>query len=135
LGPLLYALIATQFLATTNGATVEDKKRWRAVCDKTLLYVAAGILSGTLYALYNLDGAPSDLKVTSVIADLATIGGIIGLCACMPYNIRMTKRALARLRIINKKYWMNAIETMVVIGLLTGYKMDFLLPFMLHPFA
>jgi hypothetical protein len=87
--PFLHALAATQGLAAAKGSSIEDQKLWRTVCEKALLYVAAGIFSGTLYALFTLDGAPSEVKVTSVIADLATIDGILGLAVCIPFNIKI----------------------------------------------
>lgn len=133
--PFLHALAATQGLAAAKGSSIEDQKLWRTVCEKALLYVAAGIFSGTLYALFTLDGAPSRVKVTSVIADIATIGGILGLTACIPYNIKMTKVALARLRNVKKKLWNSIIQGICVMDFLIVSKLLFLLPFVLHNFA
>ncbi len=133
--PFLHALAATQGLATTKSSTIEDRKLWRAVCEKALLYVAAGIFSGTLYALFTFDGAPSSVKITSVIADLATIGGILGLAACIPYNIKMTATALRKLRIVKKKSWQLTTQAVAIMDLLISYKLLFLLPFILHGFA
>jgi hypothetical protein len=135
LSPFVDCLVATQILAAAENSTTEDRKLWRAVCDKILLFVAVGILSGTLYALYNLDGSHSDVKVINVIADLATVGGILGVFACIPYSVKMIISSLARLRIINRKYWTQVITVIGVIEFLTGYKTLYLLPFILHPFA
>ncbi len=132
--PFLHALTAAQGLASTKGCTEEDRELPRAVSEKALSRVAAGILSGTLYALYVFSDGPPGIKATSLVADLATIGGVLGLLTCIRYNIKMMKSSLIRLQGINRRNWRNILSAIVVIDLLLSWKLAYLLPSVIHMF-
>jgi hypothetical protein len=133
--PFLHALVATQGLAATKGCTAAESKLPRTVSEKVLYRVAAGILSGTLYALVIFSDAPSGIKATSAVADLATIGGVLGLLTCMRYSIVTTKSSLESLRRLNQRKSIQIWSAIVVIDSLMLYKLAFLLPFITRAFS
>jgi cytochrome bd-type quinol oxidase subunit 2 len=91
----LLALAALQALALrTKSSFVQTA---RNTYEKALAYTGIGVLVGTTLVFLKYDGTPEGIKLTSVLSDAATVGGITGLLACLPHNLHVIATTTRRM--------------------------------------
>ncbi|MFC0032387.1 hypothetical protein ACFFMM_22980 [Micromonospora chaiyaphumensis] len=132
---LLHALIGVQLLAAEVGEEPGSRLTLRAVAERAIGHTGLGTFVGTLLALFAADSLPAGLKLSSLVSDLATVGGILGLASLFPHHVLVTYRSLRRLRLARPGRWLRAQMTLGVVDTLILYKLLFLLPAALAAFS
>ncbi|MET8910112.1 hypothetical protein [Micromonospora sp. NPDC004551] len=132
---LLHALIGVQLLAAEVGEEAGSPLTLRAVAERAIGHTGLGTFVGTLLALFAADSLPAGLKLSSLVSDLATVGGILGLASLFPHHVLVTYRSLRRLRLARPGRWLRAQMTLGVVDTLILYKLLFLLPAALAAFS
>ncbi len=131
--PFVHALAAAQALGSSRKyATKEDRELSRVISERALSWVSIGILTGILYALFSINALQHSFKVTSVISDVSIVGGISGLVACMPYNIKVTFVTMRRLRKNLPKRWLRVTSAFGIMDIFLISKLVGLPQFISH---
>jgi hypothetical protein len=118
---LLHAIVVLQLAARAgDDETVAAAKRTYEVA---LARTGIGVLVGTTLVFLQFGDAPDGVKVTSVLSDAATVGGIAGLIACMPHNVRVTFTTLHRMRADRLPSWLKIHATLAVIDTYLLYRL------------
>ncbi|MEU4605263.1 hypothetical protein AB0F43_19955 [Kribbella sp. NPDC023972] len=110
----LLALAALQGVALRTGSSFAQTAR--NTYEKALGYTGIGVLLGTTLVFLKFDGTPAGVKVTSVLSDAATVGGIVGLLACLPHNLRVVFSTLRQMWTEHPSY---AVRMVLMLGLVS----------------
>lgn len=117
----LHAIVVLQLAARSGGDdAVRAAKRTYEVA---LALTGIGVLVGTTMVFLQFNGAPDGVKVTGVLSDAATVGGIVGLIACLPHNLRVTFSTLRRMRAERLPHWFKVHMTLAVIDTYLLYRL------------
>jgi hypothetical protein len=124
---LIHALVVVQ-LSDLEDAGESDVPLSRGVVETALVRTSLGVLCGTTLVFLQFAGASDELKLTSVLSDVATVGGILGLLTCAPGNVRLTYRTLRRMREERQGWWLTIHLTLGVIDTVILYQVLVMLP-------
>ncbi|GAA1560802.1 hypothetical protein GCM10009804_16990 [Kribbella hippodromi] len=117
----LHAIVVLQLAARAAGdLAVQFAKE---TYEKALGRTGIGVLVATTLVFLQFDGAPDGLSVTGVLGDAATVGGIVGLIACIPHNLWVTFKTLRRLRTERVPRWFTIHVTLAVIDSYLLYRL------------
>lgn len=118
---LLHAIVVLQ-LAARSGAD-DVVRSAKDTYQIALARTGIGVLVGTTMVFLQFNGAPDGIKVTSVLSDAATVGGIVGLIACVPHNVWVTFTTLRRMRAERLPHWFKVQMTLAVIDTYLLYRL------------
>jgi hypothetical protein len=110
----LVALAALQGVALRSGNSFAQTAK--DTYQKALGYTGIGVLVGTTLVFLKFDGTPAGITVTSVLSDAATVGGIVGLLACLPHNLRVVFTTLRRMWAERPS---QAVRMLLILGLVS----------------
>jgi hypothetical protein len=106
----LRTVLALQFLEGSSVPQAERKTSFREYLEFLLSRTAACALCGTFLALIAMPTlGPSHLKATVVLADLATVGAVVGLSICGRKSVRVGGQAFKSLKEFDRKTWIMAV--------------------------
>jgi hypothetical protein len=121
----LHAIVVLQLATRSSDDPVV--RTAKATYQLALGRTGIGVLVGTTLVFLQFGLASDEVKVTSVLSDAATVGGIVGLVACVPHNLRVTFTTLRRLRIERLPQWLTIHVTLAVIDGVLLYRLLLLL--------
>lgn len=117
----LHAIVVVQMAVRDLGD--DALQAARRTYHTALARTGIGVLVGTTLVFLQYGGDMQGTKVTSILSDAATVGGIVGLLACVPYNLRITFTTLRRLRVERLPHWFTIHITLAVIDTYLLYRL------------
>lgn len=116
----LHAIVVLQLAARAAGDLAVQSAK--ATYEKALGRTGIGVLVATTLVFLQFDQVPNGPSVTGVLGDAATVGGIVGMLACIPHNAWVTFKTLRRLRTDRVPRWFTIHMTLAVIDTYLLYR-------------
>ncbi len=114
----VHACIATQVAANAYHSDSDQHKAVGAIYRIAATCSAGGAFTGSLLAFSAASGLPPEIKVTTLVSDLAVVGTIAGLAVGTPFYIAHTWRSLRWLAAFDRQKY---AELMLVLSIFDGW--------------
>lgn len=115
-GAVVIALLASALVQASRDAPF-DSERPSVLRRRLLDWTAAGALTGTFLALMAVPAAEdASVDTTAVVSDLATVGALLGLAACIPTSILHVSACLRLLRLHDLKAYAHLVGSSFIVA-------------------
>lgn len=113
-----HACIATQVAANSYHSGESQRQAVGVIYRTAAACSAAGAFAGTLLAFSAAADLPPEIKLTTLVSDLAVVGTIAGLAVAAPIFVAHTWRAFKWLAVFDKR---KLAELMLVLFIFDGW--------------